>query len=240
MKFGINCYWGHVDHRARKGDTPWGCDGGHNMGRKLPILAAGRYLGNNAMKTLWSVTYPPNGTAANDAHEDLMRFYLQQEIVDRCAADPTFSQDSKLYPATFWNPAYKNKGGGPAPYVQGMVTNQMPDWRGGEGVPSENANVDAHPYRFVGNHKNEAGTLFVISAWNMWPNWNHDEYRWCWYRMREAAMGLPDSWITRGGTTPARYTQVAGWGFSPAAFAGSSAHELLMRYYPLTSVAPWL
>ncbi len=68
IQLGIDLYGNYLDGRS------WYAAGGHNSGRKFPIVFAGLLLNNTAMKTL-NLTYEQNGNLRHYFHEDGQTYY---------------------------------------------------------------------------------------------------------------------------------------------------------------------
>jgi hypothetical protein len=77
---------------ANGGANNWGADGGHDIGRKWPILFAGIVLNDNNMKTIGTTTAFPSTYGVHPAFgEDQQTFYVSQSDVN---ITNTFKGDS--------------------------------------------------------------------------------------------------------------------------------------------------
>lgn len=126
----------------------WPHNGGHNMGRKWPILFAGIMLNDNHMKGVgaWSTIF----------QEDATTFYVTQDDVTRTHSDQ-------------WNP--DERGGTPVPYEIADIT--LPEWGIRHALnPYQDNKLWDTAYRDI-NGSGFAG--FVLSAQIMGQKtaWNH-------------------------------------------------------------------
>ncbi len=148
--YGIFCDW--RDHPGER-RFPWPSDGGHNSGRKWPMIFAGHMLGDEGMKSVGK-------TGKGLFHEDAQTVYITAEHVEATHSDK-------------WNPPYGGKRG-KQPYSKEMIG--MPEWVGNHQPDRANAFWSGHPYRLGGNHNAFHGMALAVLAMDLKKEWNHDAW----------------------------------------------------------------
>ncbi|MBN2485964.1 MAG: T9SS type A sorting domain-containing protein [Bacteroidales bacterium] len=166
----------------------WPPNGGHNMGRKLPIVLAGKVLGNNDMLNIgvWNPSIAV-GNFNPVFQEDLNLFYVAQSDVDETkigrSGDPIVEQ-----------------------YTQDMIG--MPEWGIEHSGPIGETNRDNSYWNAGYRHINATAVLgHVLSAYilGLKTNWQNDlffEYYDRWWNKNLAdgylnsASDLPEQALT--------------------------------------------
>ncbi len=141
VQFGIDCA-GIADSGGG-----WPPNGGHQLGRKYPILFAGVMLNDPHMKDVghWKTLF----------HEDAQTFYVTQEDVDA-----THSPS--------WKPDTRGKDG-PAPYTAEDIG--MPEWSTRHATPGGNREWTV-PYRAINGTAN-LGFVLATRIMGLEEAWNH-------------------------------------------------------------------
>lgn len=203
LQRGIDCWGVYKSGKAQTPGSIWySADGGHKMGRKLPIILAGHMLGDNAMRDV-------DSTAADrDFSEDGQTFYVNQALID-------FTQDPG------WaGTSYTTATGRPyEAFVQGMLDGQslnypMPEWVGLLYDPTLsyaefNAHWNGHGYRFNGDSGMKDWSIHVLLAAAMGLDAYWGGNAWFDYTRRhyEMVRNGVDPWRLAGGGTN-RYPMV--------------------------------
>lgn len=226
LRYGIDVNIGRDEHFARTGRVPYRADGGHNIGRKLPVLLAGRFLNDVAMQTVMT-RYPVRNATSQSFQEDVTTVFVDDEIV-------TVSQGVQ---GVDWKPQYLSKEADR--YVTGMTgMHPMPEWRGTDKVMEMNASMSAHPYRSVANGVMDV-TVLCLLAHGLRSLWAHEPSVLYQYRHNASRLNQPDPWRFRGGTA-SLYNTALGWGGGGS--ISGFGYAMLARHFPLEGpggIAPW-
>jgi len=174
VQVGIDLY-GVVDWSLDNGVSPFTADGGHNNGRKMPIIFAGYMLNDSDMLNI------RERAGACFFQETAMYGWVDQEDIDETNGPN-------------WEPFYD--GSRPTqPYSQDMLG--MPEWladrcRSHLGKNKGNANWHGHPYRLGGNmHVHHMVALGMLSM-GLKEQWGNEAFFDYAHRYVAIGEGSPD------------------------------------------------
>jgi hypothetical protein len=178
---GIDLYGIYTDYANNNRTFPWGADGGHKSGRKLPVLFAGVMLDDQDMKGF--------GTIPERIQEDDQTFHVSQTSVDGTTSGMTeqMKTDVQSNDIDVWNQFVSDyptissltgdwrtdpRAGGYHPYFSDNIG--MPEWSGGDrdnNLPYNYNRYWGHPYRVLngaswGGYALAARILIGASLWN--------------------------------------------------------------------------
>ncbi|HRS10160.1 MAG TPA: putative Ig domain-containing protein [Sedimentisphaerales bacterium] len=198
VQLGIDNY-GIVSHPG--GRTTWEADGGHCMGRKFPILLAGKVLNDQSMLNvgqksgayLWSPkpgggNYGPGNIPPDYMYfqEDMQSFYVDQYMVDLQLAT---SVSGYVLGATSNTITISG-----LPKWYGQPHHQRVEITSGPGVGQIRYATTSNYDRTVG----DTATLTLSEAWNVIPT-TSSQYRMLGYETRHLGMA---EWGVRHATIP--------------------------------------
>ena len=141
--------WGIDLYGIAKAKGSWPANGGHHMGRKLPILAAGKLFQHAGMLAI--------GHSDTRFHDDEQTFFVSAKDIERTTSKK-------------WNPDSRAKD--KLPYTEDHIG--MPEW----GIrhfakPYADNRGWRTPYRDI-NNAVIPGTVLAASLFDVRAEWNHD------------------------------------------------------------------